>query len=219
MHSAIRRGVTVGIAASGVLAGSASAALASTTATGESAGSPGIASGNTVQAPVDVPINVCGNSVNVLGLLNLNVGNHCANDSSSGSAQSGSAATGSSHDSPGVIAGNTIEAPVNVPVDVCGNSVNVLSAGNGTSGNACENGAASSHPAPPAPTPSGPAPTSPAPTSSAPTPATVTVARTSATGELAHTGAQDAYLAPTAGALLLGGGLLLRRGRHRLTRG
>ena len=36
--------------------------------------SPGVLSGNTVQAPVDVPVNVCGNTVNVVGLLNPAIG-------------------------------------------------------------------------------------------------------------------------------------------------
>ena len=40
--------------------------------------SPGVLSGNTVQVPVDVPVNVCGNTVNVVGLLNPAVGNSCA---------------------------------------------------------------------------------------------------------------------------------------------
>ena len=46
---------------------------------GAAAGSPGVLSGNTVQVPVHVPVNVCGNTVNVVGLLNPAFGNHCAN--------------------------------------------------------------------------------------------------------------------------------------------
>lgn len=33
-----------------------------------------------VQAPVSVPVNVCGNSVSVIGLLNPTFGNSCSND-------------------------------------------------------------------------------------------------------------------------------------------
>ena len=36
-------------------------------------------SGNLVQVPVHVPVNVCGDSVNVIGLLNPAFGNECAN--------------------------------------------------------------------------------------------------------------------------------------------
>jgi ChpA-C len=40
-------------------------------------GSPGTASGNVVQVPVHVPINVCGNTVEVIDLLNPAFGNTC----------------------------------------------------------------------------------------------------------------------------------------------
>ncbi|MFR9675461.1 chaplin [Streptomyces sp. TR06-5] len=42
-------------------------------------GSPGVASGNVVQVPVDVPVNVCGNTVNAIALLNPTFGNTCVN--------------------------------------------------------------------------------------------------------------------------------------------
>ena len=42
---------------------------------GGAVGSPGVVSGNLVQAPVHVPVNVCGNTVNVIGLLNPAFGN------------------------------------------------------------------------------------------------------------------------------------------------
>jgi hypothetical protein len=41
------------------------------------AGSRGDLSGNVVQAPVNVPVNVCGNTINVVGLLNPAFGNVC----------------------------------------------------------------------------------------------------------------------------------------------
>jgi hypothetical protein len=46
---------------------------------GAAIGSPGVLSGNVVQVPVHVPINVCGNTVNVIGLLNPAFGNTCVN--------------------------------------------------------------------------------------------------------------------------------------------
>ena len=48
-------------------------------AEGVAAGSPGVVSGNQVQIPVHVPVNVCGNTVSVIGLINTAFGNHCAN--------------------------------------------------------------------------------------------------------------------------------------------
>jgi len=41
--------------------------------------SPGVGSGNLVQVPVHVPVNVVGNSVDVIGLLNPAFGNKAAN--------------------------------------------------------------------------------------------------------------------------------------------
>ncbi|MCZ7413541.1 MULTISPECIES: chaplin [unclassified Streptomyces] len=60
-------------------AGAASATAGGATAQGAAVGSPGVASGNVVQVPVHVPVNVCGNSVNVVGLLNPTFGTTCVN--------------------------------------------------------------------------------------------------------------------------------------------
>ncbi|QKW18174.1 chaplin [Kitasatospora sp. NA04385] len=59
--------------------GTAGAASASAGAEGVAAGSPGVLSGNLIQVPVHVPVNLCGNSVSVVGLLNPAFGNSCAN--------------------------------------------------------------------------------------------------------------------------------------------
>ncbi|MFD9129929.1 chaplin [Kitasatospora sp. NPDC059571] len=63
-----------------VLAGAGIAsAHGGATAEGVAAGSPGVLSGNLIQVPVHVPVNVCGNTINVIGLLNPAFGNSCAN--------------------------------------------------------------------------------------------------------------------------------------------
>ncbi|WTT06056.1 chaplin [Streptomyces sp. NBC_00090] len=59
--------------------GAASPAFADADAYGAAIGSPGVLSGNVVQVPIHAPINVCGNSVNVIGVLNPAVGNFCGN--------------------------------------------------------------------------------------------------------------------------------------------
>lgn len=59
--------------------GAASPAFADSIAEGAAVGSPGVLSGNVVQVPIHVPINVCGNSVNIIGLLNPAMGNVCVN--------------------------------------------------------------------------------------------------------------------------------------------
>ncbi|WP_405941806.1 chaplin [Streptomyces sp. NBC_00207] len=59
--------------------GAASPAMANADASGVAAGSPGVLSGNNVQVPINIPINICGNTVNVAALLNPTFGNVCIN--------------------------------------------------------------------------------------------------------------------------------------------
>ncbi|WP_329299753.1 chaplin [Streptomyces sp. NBC_00659] len=66
---------TAGMAA-GAAAGSAAA---DSGAEGAAVNSPGVLSGNVVQVPIHAPINVCGNTVDVVGLLNPAFGNACLN--------------------------------------------------------------------------------------------------------------------------------------------
>lgn len=62
-----------------VVAAGAGIAAADAGAQGAAVGSPGVLSGNLLQVPVHVPVNLCGNSVNVVGLLNPAFGNTCVN--------------------------------------------------------------------------------------------------------------------------------------------
>ncbi|MEU9378841.1 chaplin [Streptomyces sp. NPDC048255] len=68
------------LAAGAVMAaGAASPAMADADAAGKAVGSPGVLSGNLLQVPVHIPVNVCGNTVNVIALLNPAFGNTCVN--------------------------------------------------------------------------------------------------------------------------------------------
>ena len=66
-----------------LLLGGAAAASAhdvrGASAQGAAVGSPGVLSGNLIQVPVHVPVNVCGNSIGVVSILNPAFGNACAN--------------------------------------------------------------------------------------------------------------------------------------------
>ncbi|MFJ9669123.1 chaplin [Streptomyces sp. NPDC101219] len=77
----LKKAAAVTMIAGGLLA--AGTGMASATdgahADGIAAGSPGVVSGNVIQAPVDVPVNVSGNTVNVIGLLNPAFGNLAVN--------------------------------------------------------------------------------------------------------------------------------------------
>ncbi|MEV7416905.1 chaplin [Streptomyces sp. NPDC089919] len=63
-----------------MVAGAAAPAMADSAAEGKAVGSPGVLSGNLVQVPVHVPVNVCGNTAQLVGLLNPSFGNTCVND-------------------------------------------------------------------------------------------------------------------------------------------
>ena len=54
-------------------------ASAESTAHGSAQDSPGVASGNNVQVPVHVPVNVCGTTVSVIGILDQAIGNYFVN--------------------------------------------------------------------------------------------------------------------------------------------
>ncbi|MGW0117986.1 chaplin [Streptomyces sp. NPDC003327] len=75
----VRRVLAVAVAAGAVVVGGASMASADAGAQGVAAHSPGVGSGNLVQVPVHVPVNACGNTVSVIGLLNPAFGNTCIN--------------------------------------------------------------------------------------------------------------------------------------------
>ncbi|TWE17978.1 chaplin [Kitasatospora atroaurantiaca] len=75
----IKKAAAVGAAVVGIVAAGAGTAAASAEAEGVAAGSPGVLSGNAVQVPVHIPVNLCGNTVNVIAALNPAFGNSCAN--------------------------------------------------------------------------------------------------------------------------------------------
>ncbi|MEV8296707.1 chaplin [Streptomyces rochei] len=160
MRQVTRKGLMTMAAATGVIAAAGGAAHADSGAHGSGSNSPGVLSGNTVQAPVHVPVNVCGNTVDVIGVLNPAMGNSCANQgggasgghdgsAGQGDGHSGSHADGHATDSPGVGSGNHVQVPVHVPVNVCGNSVDVVGALNPATGNDCGNGGGGDHSTPP----------------------------------------------------------------------
>ena len=69
--------------AAAALAGAALMACAGTAAadangSATAAYSPGLLSGNAISIPIDLDLNVCGNTIDVIGLLNPAAGNACA---------------------------------------------------------------------------------------------------------------------------------------------
>ena len=122
--------VTTSFAAAG--AGMLGVANASTHIT---SGDNSILGGNQINAPVSVPVDVCGNALAILG-------------DAFGACQGGAAVLGGSGHGTWITSGdnsigggNQINAPISVPVDVCGNAAAVL----GTALAHCKGGAVVDH--------------------------------------------------------------------------
>lgn len=247
MRHSRRNGLIAAVVAGGGLAvaGVSGFAYADADAAGKTERSPGLLSGNLVQLPVHAPVNVCGNTVSVVGLLNSAAGNRCANESGGGgeghpgSAPAhatkpgtgngtangtgtgtgkggGARAQARGKDSPGLLSGNGIQLPVDVQANISGNAVSVVGIGNSAAGNSSVNGGGPSDAEPPQP----PAVTPPAVTPPVVIPPVVERPDTPAApaqhgASLAHTGADGAGYLLPGGGALLLGGVLLYR-RFRL---
>ncbi|MGW0948369.1 chaplin [Streptomyces sp. NPDC002623] len=248
MRRVTRTGVLAVAAVSGAMAVTLPA-HADSAANGAAAGSPGLISGNGVQLPVNLPVNLCGNTVNVVGVLNPAAGNTCANKGKAAApgapgatSDGGATAQGGAQGSPGVVSGNGVQLPVHLPVNVSGNSVNVVGIANPAFGNQSANVAGEKpgegpgeepgeepvepgHPSEPEPPvrhhpPSEPQAPGPKDNPQAPAPALAAqAAAPDAVSSLAHTGA-DATLPALVGstAMMLGGAALYRRFRTRTER-
>ncbi|MEU3505563.1 chaplin, partial [Streptomyces hundungensis] len=163
------KGLVTAVATGGVLAATGYA-YADSNAAGSADSSPGVLAGNAVQLPVHIPVSACGNTVDVLGLLNPSAGNTCANASRAAHAGNkagtphgapraanggGAHAVGAEKGSPGLLAGNGLELPVDLPVNISGNSIGVVGVLNPAIGNTATNQSAPPpvrhHPAPPTP--------------------------------------------------------------------
>ncbi|MEV0491570.1 chaplin [Streptomyces atratus] len=254
MRQVTRKGLMTMAAAGGVLALSGGYAHADAGAADDVSNSPGVLSGNSVEIPIDVPVNVCGNSVSVVGLLNPAAGNACGNGSGNSASGrhgsgaqasgaqasgrhaaagrgmgdltreyragtgkhraggnesvSGATAEGHAKGSPGVLSGNTIQVPVDVPVNACGNSVTVGGLLSHATGTTCENDADVSTPPVDVPV----TPLTPLTPEKPGVPAPRAVPNTPAP-QLAHTGADglDPLVPAGAGLLLAGAGTVLYR--------
>jgi hypothetical protein len=226
MRQILSRSLLTVAAASGILAAAGGYASADTGAEGAASGSPGVLSGNNIQAPVDAPVNACGNTVDAVGVGNPAFGNHCANESHAVRADSarGSGSRSVATGSPGVLSGNSVDIPVHAPVNACGNSADAGGLLNPAMGNSCADVEQASSVATRAPaTPDTPPPprqhsTPPKAPSLPPghrgrTPDALVPAGYTQPG-LADTGMSGGQLGAagaTSAALLLGGAMLYRR--------
>ncbi|MGW2488727.1 chaplin [Streptomyces sp. NPDC001606] len=77
--SRIAKAAAIALGTGAVVISGAGLALADAGAQAAAVDSPGVLSGNILQVPVDIPVNLCGNTINVVGLLNPAFGNTCVN--------------------------------------------------------------------------------------------------------------------------------------------
>ncbi|MEV7677049.1 chaplin [Streptomyces sp. NPDC088341] len=75
----IKKIVAAAAVTGGLVLAGAGMAVADSDAQGAAVNSPGVVSGNVIQAPIHVPVNLCGNTISVIGLLNPAFGNACVN--------------------------------------------------------------------------------------------------------------------------------------------
>ncbi|CAG6394660.1 chaplin [Streptomyces cocklensis] len=76
----IKKVVAAAVATGGLVLAGAGMAAADSGAQGAAVQSPGVLSGNVVEVPVHIPVNLCGDTVDVIGLLNPVFGSACVND-------------------------------------------------------------------------------------------------------------------------------------------
>ncbi|MFG3113371.1 chaplin [Streptomyces sp. NPDC048197] len=76
----IRTAVAATALTAAAVLGGAGVAAADSGAGGAALHSPGVISGNNIQIPIHLPIHLCGNSIDIIGLVNPAVGNTCMSD-------------------------------------------------------------------------------------------------------------------------------------------
>ncbi|RBQ21201.1 hypothetical protein DP939_00230 [Spongiactinospora rosea] len=102
--------------------------VGSGTAAADTGGNGSVGGGNQVSAPVNLPIDISGNAIGVLGessagsrggatVVNGGDGGNGGNGGTGGNRTSGDGS---------VLGGNQIDAPINAPINACGNSVAIL---------------------------------------------------------------------------------------------
>jgi ChpA-C len=96
----------------------------------------GVLNGTQIYSPIDIPINVCGNSLALLGEANASAA--CVNK---GSRESGQVSQ-NSEDNNGIANGTQLYAPISLPVNLSGNAIGVLGEGNAAAASSNESGQA-----------------------------------------------------------------------------
>ncbi|MFG1873568.1 chaplin family protein [Sphaerisporangium sp. NPDC049003] len=101
---------------------------------GSTSGHGSVLGGNQVNAPISAPVNACGNAVSLVGRSDAGCQGGATVRNGGGGGGAGGNLTDGRHS---VLGGNQIVAPINAPINACGNAVAVI--GEATAG--CRGGA------------------------------------------------------------------------------
>ena len=88
-------------------------------------GGGGLLAGNTVEVPIDAPVNVCGVVLTVLGGGDSAEDEHCVNGPGTAGGTSSSASAVAAGN-PGALSGNVVQVPVSLPTNICGDTATVI---------------------------------------------------------------------------------------------
>jgi ChpA-C len=130
MKTWVRKTLSVGVLAAGALLFAPGAAQADVDQ--NSSDNNGILNGTQLVAPISVPVNVVGNAIGVAGEANA------AGAGANWVAESGRGVDQNSSDNNGILNGTQIAAPVDLPINVCGNALGILGEANAAA--SCSNG-------------------------------------------------------------------------------
>jgi hypothetical protein len=121
MKTWVRRSLNVGVLGAGFLLVGGTVAAQADQVSGPNAG---IASGNQLSSVLQLPIDISGNAVSVLGFADASsVGGAGAVNAESASVTEAGQVSGFNS---GILSGNQVSSVVQVPISVCGNSIAVL---------------------------------------------------------------------------------------------
>jgi len=126
MKTWVRKSLKVGVLSAGILLFAGGTAQADW----NTSDNDGVLTGNQVGVSVDIPINICGNAIGLLG----DAGAACTINEAAPMAMDESDWTSTGND--GVATGNQVLVPVHVPINICGNAVGAA----GDAGASCEIG-------------------------------------------------------------------------------
>ena len=131
MHGIAKRGLALVAATSGLVLGTATFAAADATTTADTSHSGGAVAGWAVQAPVNVPVKLCGVNVQAVAIKEMPKSTTCK------TGPQGAVAQADANHSGGIVAGNVVQAAANAPILFCGWNVDAVALKDHYQGSTC----------------------------------------------------------------------------------